>query len=92
MITGTLEADCAILTIAGGVGESQAGISKDDQTREHPILAFTLSVRQLFVAVNTMDTCKWSEERFNEIAKETSNFIKKVGYNPKSVAFVPISG
>ncbi len=24
--------------------------------------------------------------------QETSNFIKKVGYNPKSVPFVPISG
>jgi len=35
---------------------------------------------------------QWSEDRFNEIIKETSNFIKKVGYNPKSVAFVPISG
>src|SRR5260221_14708046 len=35
---------------------------------------------------------QWSEERFNEIVKETSNFIKKVGYNPKSVPFVPISG
>ena len=35
---------------------------------------------------------QWSEERFNEIIKETSNFIKKVGYNPKAVAFVPISG
>ena len=35
---------------------------------------------------------QWSEERFNEIVKETSNFIKKVGYNPKTVAFVPISG
>ncbi|KAE8222891.1 hypothetical protein CF319_g3984 [Tilletia indica] len=28
----------------------------------------------LIVAVNKMDTCKWSEERFNEIVKETSNF------------------
>ena len=35
---------------------------------------------------------QWSEDRFNEIVKETSSFIKKVGYNPKSVAFVPISG
>ena len=35
---------------------------------------------------------QWSEERFNEIVKETSNFIKKVGYNPKTVPFVPISG
>merc|ERR1711997_139396 len=30
--------------------------------------------------------------RFEEIAKEVSNFIKKVGYNPAAVPFVPISG
>lgn len=110
MITGTSQADCAILIIAGGTGEFEAGISKDGQTREHALLAFTLGVRQLIVAVNKMDTTKvfffcscvrllltnlfnqWSEDRFNEIVKETSAFIKKVGYNPKAVAFVPISG
>ncbi|EIM92107.1 translation elongation factor [Stereum hirsutum FP-91666 SS1] len=92
MITGTSQADCAILIIAGGTGEFEAGISKDGQTREHALLAFTLGVRQLIVAVNKMDTTKWSEDRFNEIIKETSTFIKKVGYNPKAVAFVPISG
>ncbi|KAJ6610048.1 P-loop containing nucleoside triphosphate hydrolase protein [Mycena sp. CBHHK59/15] len=85
-------ADCAILIIAGGTGEFEAGISKDGQTREHALLAFTLGVRQLIVAVNKMDTTKWSEDRFNEIIKETSTFIKKVGYNPKTIAFVPISG
>lgn len=37
-------------------------------------------------------SAQWSEDRFNEIVKETSTFIKKVGYNPKAVAFVPISG
>ncbi|WVN89150.1 translation elongation factor EF-1 alpha [Cryptococcus depauperatus CBS 7841] len=92
MITGTSQADCAILIIATGTGEFEAGISKDGQTREHALLAFTLGVRQLIVACNKMDTCKWSEERFNEIVKETTGFIKKVGYNPKNVAFVPISG
>ncbi|CEH12190.1 elongation factor 1-alpha [Ceraceosorus bombacis] len=92
MITGTSQADCAILIIAGGTGEFEAGISKDGQTREHALLSFTLGVRQLIVAVNKMDTTKYSEDRFNEIIKETSTFIKKVGYNPKSVAFVPISG
>lgn len=109
MITGTSQADCAILIIAGGTGEFEAGISKDGQTREHALLAFTLGVRQLIVAVNKMDTTKvrsflklekiltlncyqWSEDRFNEIVKETSSFIKKVGYNPKAVSFVPISG
>jgi elongation factor 1-alpha len=92
MITGTSQADCAILIIAAGTGEFEAGISKDGQTREHALLAFTLGVRQLIVAINKMDTAKWSEDRYNEIIKETSSFIKKVGYNPKQVAFVPISG
>ena len=32
------------------------------------------------------------QNRFEEIIKETSNFVKKVGYNPKTVPFVPISG
>jgi elongation factor 1-alpha len=80
------------LIIAGGVGEFEAGISKDGQTREHALLAFTLGVKQLIVAINKMDTNKYSEERYEEIVKEVANFIKKVGYNPKTVPFVPISG
>lgn len=32
------------------------------------------------------------QARFEEITKEVSAYIKKVGYNPKAVAFVPISG
>lgn len=92
MITGTSQADCAILIIAGGTGEFEAGISKDGQTREHALLAYTLGVRQLIVAINKMDTVKWQKERYDEIISETSNFVKKVGYNPKTVAFVPISG
>merc|ERR1712025_354934 len=34
----------------------------------------------------------YSESRFEEIKKEVSGFIKKVGYNPAAVPFVPISG
>ena len=63
MITGTSQADCAILIIAAGTGEFEAGISKDGQTREHALLAFTLGVRQLIVAVNKMDTTKVSFSR-----------------------------
>lgn len=92
MITGTSQADCAVLIIAAGTGEFEAGISKDGQTREHALLAYTLGVKQLIVAINKMDTTKWSEERYGEIIKETSAFIKKVGFNPKHVPFVPISG
>lgn len=92
MITGTSQADCAILIIAGGIGEFEAGISKDGQTREHALLAYTLGVKQLIVAINKMDSVKWDKNRYDEIVKECSNFVKKVGFNPKSVPFVPISG
>merc|ERR1711887_222862 len=77
-----------------GTGEFEAGISKNGQTREHALLAYTLGVKQLIVAVNKMDNTEppYSETRFREIEKEVNSFIKKVGYNPKSVPFVPISG
>merc|ERR1712176_364903 len=94
MITGTSQADCGVLIIAAGTGEFEAGISKNGQTREHALLAYTLGVKQLIVGVNKMDSTEppYSQARFEEISKEVSNFIKKVGYNPAAVAFVPISG
>lgn len=94
MITGTSQADCAVLVVACGTGEFEAGISKNGQTREHALLAQTLGVKQLIVACNKMDSTEppFSESRFNEVTTEVSNYIKKIGYNPKSVAFVPISG
>merc|ERR1712029_1328691 len=94
MITGTSQADCGVLIIASGTGEFEAGISKNGQTREHALLAYTLGVKQLIVAVNKMDSTEppYSQARFEEIQKEVSGFIKKVGYNPVAVPFVPISG
>merc|ERR1712117_834790 len=94
MITGTSQADCGVLIIASGTGEFEAGISKNGQTREHALLAYTLGVKQHIVGVNKMDSTEppYSKDRFEEIQKEVSGFIKKVGYDPKAVAFVPISG
>ena len=34
----------------------------------------------------------YSQKRYEEIVKEVSTYIKKIGYNPDTVAFVPISG
>merc|ERR1712026_65348 len=94
MITGTFQADCGVLIIAAGTGEFESGISKNGQTREHGLLAYTLGVKQLIVGVNKMDSTEpaYSGARFEEITKEVANFIKKVGYNPAAVPFVPISG
>ena len=72
MITGTSQADCGVLIVAAGVGEFEAGISKNGQTREHALLAYTLGVKQLIVGVNKMDSTEppYSGPRFDEIQKE----------------------
>merc|ERR1711971_879660 len=94
MITGTSQADCAVLIVAGSTGEFEAGISKDGQTREHALLAYTLGVKQMIVAVNKMDNTEppYSESGFKEIKKEVGASMKKVGFKIGQCAFVPISG
>merc|ERR1712227_27161 len=94
MITGTSQADCAVLIVAAGTGEFEAGISKNGQTREHALLAYTLGVKQMIIGVNKMDNTEppYSKDRFEEIKKEVTTYIKKIGYNPVTVPFVPISG
>jgi translation elongation factor EF-1alpha len=68
-------------------GGFEAGISKDGQTREHALLSYTLGVKQMIVALNKMDATepKYSQKRYDEIVKEVSSYIKKVGYNPAKV-------
>jgi len=48
----------------------------------------------MIVAINKMDekSVNWSQARYDEIVKETSSFVKKIGYNPEKINFVPISG
>merc|ERR1712129_202962 len=94
MITGTSQADVAVLVIDSSQGGFEAGISKDGQTREHALLAYTLGVKQMIVACNKMDdkTVKYDQARYKEIKQEVAAYLKKVGYKPMKIPFVPISG
>ena len=94
MITGTSQADVAILMIASPAGEFEAGWSKEGQTREHALLAFTMGVKQMIVCCNKMDAkgADYKEERYNEIKSEVSGYLKQVGYKVETVPFIPISG
>lgn len=94
MITGTSQADCAVLMISSQGGEFEAGISKEGQTKEHALLAYTLGVKEMIVAINKMDhpSTNYSEERFTEIVNEAKIFLKNAGYKPEKIQFVPISG
>jgi elongation factor 1-alpha len=86
MITGTSQADAAVLVVAAPEGVMA-------QTKEHIFLARTLGVTQILVAVNKMDATqpKYSEDRFNEVKEEVTNLMKTIGYNLEKVQFVPTS-
>lgn len=58
-----------MLIVAAGTGEFEAGISKNGQTREHALLAFTLGVKQLIVGVNKMDS---TEPPYSEVSPGVS--------------------
>ena len=61
MITGISQTDSAVPIVAAGVGEFEACISKNGQTCEHGLLAYTLGVKQLIVGVNKMDSTEPQE-------------------------------
>jgi len=95
MITGTSQADAAILVVSARKGEFEVGVGPGGQTREHAYLARTLGVAQIAVAINKMDepdTVKYSEERFNECKKEMEALLKVVGYDTSKIHVVPVSG
>lgn len=80
--------------VAAAVGKFEAGISKNGQTHELVILIHTLGVKQLIVDVNKMDSMEqtYSPKRYEEIIKEISTYIKKIGCSPHTATFVPVSG
>jgi len=100
MITGTSQADCAILMIAGAQGEFEAGYGANGQTKEHALLAFTLGVKQMIVCINKMDdkTVNYGEPRYTEIKDELKKYLAKCGYQLEDkdkkelIPFIPISG
>jgi elongation factor 1-alpha len=94
MITGTSQADVSVLMISSQAGEFEAGVSKEGQTKEHAMLAFTLGVKQMIVGINKMDhpSTNWKKERYDEIKKEATTFLKKSGYKVDTIPFIPFSG
>lgn len=95
MLQGACLADYAGLVISAKVGEFEAGFEKDGRTREHALLAKSLGVSKLVVIINKMDeeTVKWSKERYDQIKKDLSVFLKQCGYNlEKHVEWIPMSG
>lgn len=86
MITGTSQADAAVLVVAGPEGIMA-------QTKEHMFLARTLGVKQLIVAINKMDDTKppYDKAKYESVKDEMAKLAKSVGYKDEQLQFVPVS-
>lgn len=90
MISGASQADCALLVVDAATGEFEAGFQRGGQTREHLLLARSLGVSQVIVAVNKLDQVAWSESRYEEICALLHPFLVQSGFQPSKTRFVPV--
>ncbi len=84
MITGTSQADAAVLVVAANDGVME-------QTKEHAFLAKTLGVANLIIAVNKMDMVGYDESKFNTVKEQVGKLLAGIGYKIDQIPFVPIS-
>jgi elongation factor 1-alpha len=84
MITGTSQADVAVLVVA-----AKEGIQP--QTKEHAFLAQVMGIKQIVVAMNKMDEVNYDEAKFKDMKDQVTKLLTGVGYKPDNIKIVPIS-
>ncbi|MFH1221734.1 MAG: translation elongation factor EF-1 subunit alpha [Candidatus Micrarchaeota archaeon] len=84
MITGTSQADAAVLIIS-----VKDGIQP--QTKEHAFLAKVLGITQIAVNINKMDAVNYSQADYDKVKGEAEKLLKSVGYDVSKVKFIPCS-
>ena len=82
MVTGASTADLAIVLV-----DARKGVL--EQSKRHGFIASLLQIPHLVVAVNKMDLVDYSEERFEEIVKEYTEFSAKLDIH--DLTFIPVS-
>ena len=82
MATGASTADLALILV-----NAQAGLTQ--QTRRHALIAATLGVRHLVVAVNKMDLVDYSQTSFAAIEADFQNFADRLG--DVTITYIPVS-
>jgi elongation factor 1-alpha len=108
MITGSSQADVALLLCPADGGSFVASIAKGDhktgevpgQTRNHARLLNLLGIKQLVIGINKMDSevdgeC-YSEKRYDEIKTEVKRILIQEGWTKvqveKEIPIIPMAG
>ena len=84
MITGTSQADVAVLVVA-----AESGIQP--QTKEHAFLAQVMGIKQIVVAMNKMDAIDYDEAKFKTLSADVTKLLTGTGYKADNIKVVPIS-
>ena len=82
MVTGASTANLALILV-----DARNGVI--EQTKRHTFIASLLQIPHIFVCINKMDLVDYSEEAYQRVVKEYSDFAAKL--NVKDVRFIPIS-
>ena len=82
MVTGASTADVAVILV-----DARQGVI--EQTRRHSYIVSMLELPHVVYTVNKMDLVEYSEERFDEIARELAGLASQLGLH--DVHMIPIS-
>jgi bifunctional enzyme CysN/CysC len=82
MVSGAAFADAAILVV-----DAKEGVR--EQTKRHAYLLHLLGLKQVVVVMNKMDLVSYSEDRFAEVADETTAYLDEIGLAP--LCIIPVS-
>lgn len=90
MISGSSQADFPVLVIDASTNSFEAGLK--GQTKEHILIARSMGMQHIIVAVNKMDTISWSQSRFDDIKKRMTAFLTEASFLDKRITFIPLAG
>lgn len=82
MISGASQGDAALILI-----DCKEGVR--EQSRRHGFILSLLGIKNVFVVVNKMDLVSYSEEAYNSVKSEFTEFLSELGVKPKG--FIPLS-
>ncbi len=82
MITGASQAEAAVLIV-----DVEEGVK--EQTKRHSYMLSLLGLHQVVVVLNKMDLVDFSEDRFNSVKSDVSEWLKSINIKPD--CYIPIS-